>query len=403
MDLHTGPPFWLVRDGLPATYPALRQNASADVVVLGAGITGALVAYELVNAGADVIVIDRADVASGSSAATSGLLLYDTDASLEELIPSVGAAGAARVYQLGLQAIDKIERLTQSLDNPCGFARRQSLYLASRRRHVSALKRECEHRQKLGLDVAFLAPADLESRYSFSAPGAIYSGGTAEIDCYRFTHALLAAAARRGARIYDRTNVTAIGNDAHGIRLEIDDGHHLRSSRLVCATGYDVSLFLKRSPGKLASTWAFVSEPLDDFAGWRDRCLIWETARPYLYIRSTDDGRLLAGGEDEPYPYRHRRRTRLASKTERLLGRTRGMFPHMQLEPACSWSGTFATTRDGLPFIGELGEHPHIWFAFGYGGNGITFSVIAATLLGDWFVGRDNPDARLFSFNRSRR
>ena len=400
MDLHTGSPFWPVRDGLPATYPALRQAASAEVAIIGAGVTGALVAHALVQDGADVIVIDRDDVASGSSAATSGLLLYDTDASLRELTAAVGAKQAGRVYTLGLAAIDHIEALTRVLDHPCGFARRPSLYLASKRRHVAALREEYRRRLDLGLEVTFLSSADLSARYSFAAPGAILSGGTAEIDCYRFTHCLLAAAARRGARIYDRTAVTRIERRGHGFTLEIDRAHPLRASHLVCATGYDVTLKLRQSPGRLASTWAFVSEPLDGFDGWSDRCLIWETSRPYLYVRSTDDGRLLAGGEDEPYPYRHRRRTTFAAKTARLLKRTREMFPRLNIEPAYSWSGTFATTKDGLPFIGQVREHPGVWFALGYGGNGITFSVIAAHLLRDLVAGRTNADADLFAFGR---
>ena len=175
MDLHSGTPFWPVRDGLPATYPPLRQDASADIAVIGAGITGALVAHALAQDGADVIVIDRDDVVSGSSAATSGHLLYDTDTSLAELTQAFGADAAARVYQLGLGAVDTIERLVRSLDHPCGFARRPSLYVASRRRHVAALREEFERRLALGLDVTLLDAGDVAARYSFSAPAAIYS------------------------------------------------------------------------------------------------------------------------------------------------------------------------------------------------------------------------------------
>ena len=389
-----------MRDGLPATYPPLRQDASADVAVIGAGITGALLAHALSQDGADVIVIDRDDVVSGSSAATSGHLLYDTDTSLAELTQAFGADAAGRVYQLGLGAVDTIEMLVRSLDHSCGFARRPSLYVASRRRHVAALREEFERRLALGLDVTLLEAGDVAARYSFSAPAAIYSHGTGEIDCYRFAHQLLAAAARQGARIHDRTEVARIEPQASGIHLALQGGYTLLAKQVVCATGYDVSVKLRRSPGRLASTWAFVSEPIDDFPGWPDRCLIWETARPYLYVRTTEDGRVLAGGEDEPYPYRHRRRTTFAAKTARLVGRVRDMFPDLRIEPAYCWAGTFATTDDGLPFIGQVAEHPGIWFALGYGGNGITFSVIAAAILRDLLQGRENADARLFSFER---
>src|SRR5262245_41666273 len=90
VDLRTGIPFWMRRGGLPFTYPALDTNLTADVVVVGAGISGALIARELAEAGAQVVVLERHDVASGSSAATTGLLLYDTDTSLAELSARVG-------------------------------------------------------------------------------------------------------------------------------------------------------------------------------------------------------------------------------------------------------------------------------------------------------------------------
>ncbi len=401
-DLHSGTPFWAVRDGLPDTYPSLRSDAVAEVVVLGAGVTGALVALELSRAGMDVLVLDRADAASGSSAATTGLLLYDTDTSLRELTAVVGRRGAERVYHLGRDAVSGIESLLAGLTHPCGFRRRPSLYLASRRWDVRRLREECDARRSSGLQVTWLTRRDLEARYSFSAAGAIRSEETAEIDCYRFTLEVLAAARRRGARIHDRSPVRTIDTRVDGVELTLERGHRVRGRHLVVATGYDIPFNLPVRPGQLASTWAFVSEPLAHFAGWEDRSLIWETARPYLYLRSTDDGRLLAGGEDEPYPFRHRRSRTLDAKTVRLLTRVRRMFPLLEIEPAFSWAGTFATTADGLPYIGQLPQYPRTWFALGYGGNGITFSVIASRLLGDKLQGRPNPDAHLFAFDRRR-
>jgi glycine/D-amino acid oxidase-like deaminating enzyme len=400
-DVHSGTPFWPVRDGLPATYPPLRSDASADVVILGAGVTGALVADALSRAGADVIVIDRADAASGSSAATTGLLLYDTDTSLRALTAVVGPQGAERVYQMGRQAIADIESLVSGLNHPCGFQRRVSLYLASRRWDVRSLREEYAARVACGLQVTWLSRRDVEGSYSFSAAGAIRSDDTAEIDCYRFTHEVLAAAHRRGARIHDRTPVRSIDTRPDGVELTLERGHRVRGRYLVVATGYDIPFTLPMRPGRLASTWAFVSEPLEHFTGWDDRCLIWETARPYLYLRSTDDGRLLAGGEDEPYPFRHRRSRTLEAKTDRLLKRVTKMFPALDIEPAFSWAGTFATTEDGLPYIGRVPQYPRTWFALGYGGNGITFSMIAAHLLRDALQVRPNADAHLFSFDRS--
>jgi glycine/D-amino acid oxidase-like deaminating enzyme len=90
----------------------------------------------------------------------------------------------------------------------------------------------------------------------------------------------------------------------------------------------------------------------------------------------------------------------LANKTATLLARVGRMFPELTLQPAFAWAGTFATTEDGLPFIGGLPGHPGVSIALAYGGNGITFGAIAASLVRDAFVGRWNRDAPLFALPR---
>ncbi|HET8623053.1 MAG TPA: FAD-dependent oxidoreductase, partial [Gemmatimonadales bacterium] len=84
MDLTSGYPFWQVRDGLPAAYPQLDQSLEVDVAVVGAGITGALIAWHLVEAGLSTVLIDRREVGWGSTAATTALLTYELDTSLAE-------------------------------------------------------------------------------------------------------------------------------------------------------------------------------------------------------------------------------------------------------------------------------------------------------------------------------
>jgi glycine/D-amino acid oxidase-like deaminating enzyme len=119
-----------------------------------------------------------------------------------------------------------------------------------------------------------------------------------------------------------------------------------------------------------------------------------------LYLRTTDDNRVMAGGADEPFSTTHTSGVLMEKKTRRLLSLVRKRFPDLPLEIAFSWAGTFGSTEDGLPFIGQVREHPHTWFALGYGGNGITFGVIAARLIRDAWLERADPDAEIFAFTR---
>lgn len=400
MELRTGEPFWPIRSGLIQSYPPVRSDQSAEIVVLGAGITGALVARALAVEGADVLVVDRHDVGMGSSAATTGLLQYATDSPLSELVAQLGEQVAADVYRMGLDAIDTIEALCLELSDSCGFARRPSLYLASRKSAVRMLTREYAIQKRHGFDVELLDRQAIQDLYSFEAAAGLYCQGDAEVDCYRLVHALLADAVARGARVFDRTEVVRVTTSRGGVVLETERGCRITAGTLVSAAGYQTEEELIRTSAKLSSTWAFASEPVDSFTGWKDRCLIWETARPYFYLRTTDDGRVIAGGQDVGSPSRHESQRELERQTDALASRVRRMFPDLEMEIAYRWAGVFAATADSLPLIGTLPDFPNTWFALGYGGNGITFSAIAASIVRDAYLGLRHPATAMFAFDR---
>jgi glycine/D-amino acid oxidase-like deaminating enzyme len=235
---------------------------------------------------------------------------------------------------------------------------------------------------------------------SLPHPAAILSRLGAQLDAYRFTYGLLKAAQRQGARIFDRTEVTRTQWDARGATLHTPRGR-VRARHLVCATGYEADGWLVRPLTELRSTFAFVTEPVPALDGWPARgCLIWETADPYVYLRTTPDRRIIIGGGDEPFYDPARRDRLLARKTGSLQRRLRQWFPRIRAAVACAWAGTFARTEDGLPWIGQHPRNPRLWLALGYGGNGITFSLLAARLIRDGILGRPNPDGRLFGFER---
>src|SRR6185369_12847090 len=129
-------------------------------------------------------------------------------------------------------------------------------------------------------------------------------------------------------------------------------------------------------------------------------CLIWETARPYFYLRTTEDRRVLVGGEDEPFADPRRRDSKLASKARRLAQRICQSFPDLKFTTEFAWTGTFGESDDGLPYIGAREPASRIFYALGYGGNGITFSQIAAKVIGRLCRGQKHRDAALFRFNR---
>jgi glycine/D-amino acid oxidase-like deaminating enzyme len=401
MDLTSGAPFWIVNDGLLATYPRLKRDRRCDVVVIGGGITGALVAHRFVREGIQVVLVEGREIGFGSTGATTALIQYEIDRHLCELIDRIGEAHAVRSYELCQDAVRGIERLATDEGNSCGYQRKKSLYLASRPRDRRALEEEYAARRRIGIELEFLSARDIRDRFSFRRPAALLSQLAGEVDAFRLTHKLIAAAAQLGLEVHDRTIVSTIDPHKAGVQIRTSEGYRIQAKKVVFATGYETPKYLDQKIVKLSSTFALATAPLPSFEGWgEDRCLIWETARPYFYARTTQDGRAIIGGADKPFATAHKQEKLIQVQTGKLSTQFARLFPSMPVDVDWIWGGTFGETRDGLPYIGTVPQFPHGYFALGYGGNGITFSYIAAELLADLFLGRRNPDLEIFRFDR---
>ena len=400
MDLISGRPFWPIKSGLLHSFPPLLDDASCEVAVIGGGITGALVAHHLVGAGVDTLLLDKRDIGFGSTAASTGFLSYENDVPLSQLISKVGEQNAVRSYKLGLETVKKFKPLAAALNGPCGFARKESFYLASSQRDLVGLRAEFETRRRFGFDVEWWTRTDLAAATTFPHWGGILARDAAQIDTYRFTNELLTTACRKGLRAFDRTEVTLCRTKPRSVELVTSRRTRVRARKIVVATGYEALADLRGTPTVLHSTYAVASEPLTSFAGWPEQRLIWETARPYLYLRSTPDGRAMIGGYDEPFRDPPRRDALLPWKTQLLTRKFKKLLPRIDFEVAYAWTGTFAETPDGLPYIGSHPDYPRSYFALGYGGNGITYGLIAAEIISDLYLGRRNADAAIFRFGR---
>lgn len=404
MDLTSSHPLWSMLDGLPHAYPRLHADARADVVIIGGGVTGALVAHALVGAGFDTIVVDKREIGWGSTAASTALLQYELDVPLVELRDTIGREHADRSYLACCDAIERLAAIVATLPDDVGFRRSESVYLTAHRRDVRAQSKELEARREIGLAVEWAGRDELRARYGIrDRAGAIVSAVGAEVDAYALAHSLFAAAVRSGARVFARTNVESVEPSAGGVTVAVEGGATLSARHAVFASGYETKDFLgRRSPAKLVSTFAVASEPGTVPRQWEDHpAVMWERARPYLYLRRTPEGRVIIGGEDERFRSPHHRDALVVTKAKRLVERYRELFgDDARFDAAFAWAGTFGETKDGLPFIGAHSKWPSCQFALGYGGNGITFSVIAAEVIRDALLGRANPLAELFRFDR---
>lgn len=400
MDLRSPYPYWLLRHGIINTYPSLQKDLKTDIAIIGAGISGALAAWELCKVGFNTVVLDRRHVGTGSTAASTSLLQYEIDEPLHKLIDKVGEKNAVRSYLLCRDAIGKLEKICNQLPDPGLFVRKPSFQYASSKKDVTGLKKEFKLRKQAGFSLQWLEPENIQSKFGFIKPAGILSKDGAEADAYKITHALLKKCIKKGAQVFDNTEVTHIFHHKHGIELITANKKKIRAKKIIIACGYESQRYIPKKVQELDSTYAIASEPFAVKDFWFKNSLIWETASPYLYLRTTTDNRVIVGGKDVPFTNPRKRDALLTTKARALEKSFSDLFPEIFFKTDFKWAGSFASTKDGLPYIGSLPQRLHTYFALGFGGNGITFSLIAAEIIRDLLKGKRNPDANIFSFNR---
>ncbi|MFT3701319.1 MAG: FAD-dependent oxidoreductase [Agriterribacter sp.] len=399
MDLRSSYPFWMLRHGIVKSYPSLTKNISTDVVVIGGGITGALAAWHLCEAGIETMIVDKRHIGMGSTAASTAMLQYEIDTPLYKLTELVGKKNAEQSYLACHQSIIDLKEIAHSLPHKGAFKYRPSLQFASIKKDLPDLRKELYARKKIGIDLQWMDEKELKDSFNIHKSGALFSETAAEIDPYGFTHALLDTAGKKGLQVFDHTEIVKIVHRKRSVHLTSKEGKTISAKYIIIACGYESQLYIPKKVQQLHATYAIVSEPFQEKELWYKNSLIWETATPYLYCRTTNDNRIMVGGQDDDKgPVA--RDAALAEKARLLEKKFQTLFPSIDFKTDFKWAGSFASTKDGLPYIGSIRQHPRTFFALGLGGNGITFSVIAAQMIRDAIKGKTNSFTNIFGFER---
>jgi len=400
MRLRSKETYWLLKNGLIRPYPSLQKNISCEVLIVGGGITGCLMAYQLSQEGYKTVLIDKRDIAMGSTSATTAMLQYEIDEPLYSLIEKVGEKAAVDSYQGGVLAISKLKKIVRTVQANCGFKRKDSVYIANSLQDKEWLRKEFESRQRFLFDVKWLTSSQLMSLYGVVGDAAILSTAAATMDAYMLAHALLAYSIKHhGLKVYDHTIAEKVTYHEYNNSVVTDTEIVIECNKIVYASGYETQLMLRKSIVTLNSTYAFVSEPLKIPQALKNT-IFWNTQDPYLYLRSTADNRILVGGGDERFKNALRRDRLIDKKETFLLDSFKTLLPGLSLIPDFSWAGTFGVTKDALPYIGGHADYPNSYFVLGFGGNGITFSVMGMQIISDALAGKPNKFLEYFSFTR---
>lgn len=396
-DLHKGKPYWLATPHISVRITANPWADQFDVIVVGAGISGALAAEALTRMGKSVLVVDRRPPVTGSTPASTAMIQHEIDVPLTRLQHQNGARVANAAWRRSVRAVNDLVALTGKLNIRCGMQPKSTLYLAGDELDGKQLDVEAKARRKIGIDAEFLTHTSLKTRYGLDRDGAILSQDSASANPAQLAAGLLRVAARRGATIASPIDVTDMAELHSGVALATSDGRVLTATHVVFCSGYEFLPQMRSKLHHVTSTWALATAPRKSWPAWLKQTIVWEAADPYLYFRLDATGRLIAGGEDEDAAEKnssqavlHRKTTAIVDKLEQLTGFKLG-------KPTHSWGAPFSVTTDGLPIIDRVKGYDRVFAVMGFGGNGITFSMIAAQIVTSAIVGAPDADARLFA------
>lgn len=399
MNIHNGTLFWPTTT-LPFKPQSKKEKLDLyDIVIVGAGMSGSLTALALVEAGLSVAILDKREMGSGSTSANTGLLQYSNDIMLHELIDQIGEKEAVRFYQLCYEAVDNIEKIVKQLHLDADFIRRPSICYASEDLDVDKIKAEYATLKKYGFPCDYLEQHALEEKFPFSKPGALVTFNDAEVNPLKFVQGLLEKVETKGAHLFPHVDVQDVFNEDNHLDIRTSE-QSFQAKHIIYTTGYETTPVGNRIGADINRSYVFVSNQIEDLSDWYKKTLIWETKRPYLYMRTTVDNRLIVGGLDEDIPEAPVSDEIIMERANNLLNQTKKLFPNYDLNIEYAYAASFGESIDNLPFIGEHPTKNNHYYLLGYGGNGTVYSMLGSQILRDLITGKRNEDAEIVGLRR---
>ena len=396
-DLRAGNSVWHRSSGTLLKVRTLQSSIKVDIAIVGAGISGAFMAHALAPRYDRVVIVDRRAPIQGATSASTAMLQFEIDQPLTKLAKKIGLPKAVNAWQGSFKATQDLVNLVRREGIRCGLERRESLYVTGNNLGPRALQLESRARNRAGIPGDFLDKSALRELFGIDRAGAILCPKAAIANPVQLAAGLLRRAVEHGAEIYSPVNIQGVLATPHGVVL--DTGRHfIEAKQVIFCTGYEVLQGLPTKGTKITSSWAIASKTRTHYPPWLDKVVVWEAATPYLYLRTTPNGRVIAGGEDEDIDLPSYRIRSLERKSARLAAKVGELIPGLTLSPSHKWTGAFGESLDGLPVIDAVPDMAGCFVVMGFGGNGTIYSMIASQIMPFLLHGRANRDTALYRF-----
>jgi glycine/D-amino acid oxidase-like deaminating enzyme len=387
-----------------SSYPRLRGSHTADVVVIGGGLTGATAAYVLAGGGLDVILVEADRIADGSTAGSLGAILPEPDAAFRSVEAAAGRRTARTAWREAHRSAADLPGLLTRAKVRADVDDSAFAIVARTTGDAVALRKEQAARKAAGLDAPWLAGRAVGGEIGTEAAGALRVRDASLFDPVRATLGLAAAAGKRGARIHEGSPVRRTRFTRKEARVVLGDAEILTTGIFV-ATGEPGALFpaLRRH---VRRQWGYtvVTEPLTAAMRrevGRREAVVTEAGDSRRWLRWLADDRALFAGAVASVPPARQRESLLRPRTAELMYELSVRYPVMSGLPAkWGWDLPIVCTADGLPWIGPHRNFPFHFFAMAFGWHGDGLAAFAARAALRYFKGEPRREDEAFGFLR---
>lgn len=387
----------------------LREERTADVVVIGGGITGAAAALWLAREGARVAVLEARQVAAAASGRNGGFLLGGTAGTYAATITHYGRERAQRAWAFSIENHTLAARLIEEFSHHgwiCGYQQSGSMRIARTELELEEVWESVRLLLEDGWEAAQIDVDELPDRLRGAYLGGSFHPTDGEIQPVHFVRGLARLAEAAGATFYEASPVTALEERGDHVVARTPEGA-VRAQKAVLAANVRLpELLAQIGAGELGARITpqrgqmLATEPIEE------ELFTWPcyADEGYQYWRQLPDGRLVVGGwrnhafaseatdDETPGPP-------VQDHLERFVRETLGL-PAAQVGIAQRWAGIMAFSADGLPLVGRVPNTARCYVAGAYTGHGNAYALAAAQVIADLIRRGNHPDADLFDLAR---
>jgi glycine/D-amino acid oxidase-like deaminating enzyme len=401
-----GAQYWAERtaDNRRRSYPTFKGAHTADVVVIGGGLTGCTAAAVLAGGGLSVVLVEANRIATGATAGSLGAIVPQPDAMFRSVEEAAGVRVARTAWKEAHRSAREFASALKKLPVKCDLTAVPALVNARTPDAAAALSRERAARKAAGIDAPWISKAAAAAEIGTDTAGAIRLRDAFLFDPVRASLGLAGLADAKGARIFERALVKRTRFTRKYADVVLDAGT-IRTTAVVVATGGPGTLFSQlRRHVREADGFVVVTEPLSAAMRretGRRMSVMTEAGEAPPWLRWLPDDRAMFAGALGPRVGPRQVDKAIIGRTSELMYELSVRYPVISGLPArWGWRVPVVRTPDGVPWIGPHRNYPFHFFAMAFGWHGDSLAWLSAKAALRYFSGNARKEDDAFGFVR---